>query len=156
MDISNLELYSFLFGLLGTFILTKFWERYFKLGLDDKNKIQALHNNNSYRIGGIINIFFIMVFIFVLDIFKEFPIFIIFFIPLVLTSILEDFFQTVSVKIRFTIIYITAFLLIYYSESYLREIDIGFLKLIFSNVFFYKKKCFNVCCLTRHIFDILT
>ena len=92
MDISNLELYSFLFGLLGTFILTKFWERYFKLGLDDKNKIQALHNNNSYRIGGIINIFFIMVFIFVLDIFKEFPIFIIFFVPLVLTSILEDFF----------------------------------------------------------------
>ena len=38
-------------------------------------------------------------------------------------------------KIRFTIIYITAFLLIYYSESYLREIDTGFLKLIFSNIF---------------------
>ena len=65
MDLSNLELYSFLFGLLGTFVFAKFWDRYIKLGLDEKDKIQALHKNNSYRIGGIINTIFIMMLIFI-------------------------------------------------------------------------------------------
>ena len=135
MALSNLELYSFLFGSLGTLVFTYFWGRYFKLGLDAKDKIQALHNSNSFRIGGIINIIFIIILVFIFDIFNELPIFIIFFTPLILISTWEDFFQTVSVKIRFLIIFFTALVLVYSSESYLRDIDVIFLENIFANTF---------------------
>ena len=74
----SLELYSLLLSFFGISIFTIFWGKYFKVGLDQKDKIQALHNSQSYRIGGIINIIFILILVFIFGIFKKIPTFLYF------------------------------------------------------------------------------
>ena len=98
MQLSNFELYGFISGFLGVYILTNLWAKYLKIGLDSINKKQTIHILDSYRIGGIINILIIILLIYIFTIFDKFPIFLIFFIPLIAVTICEDLFQNISGK----------------------------------------------------------
>ena len=97
----NLELYSLIFGFFGTYLFSKFWIRYFNFGYDSHDKIQTIHVSSALRIGGIINIIFIIFLCNFSNIFKEFPTILIIFIPIIIISTIEDIFQNVPIKVRF-------------------------------------------------------
>ena len=135
MIISYLEIYSLLLGSIGTLIVLKFWENYIRIGYDSKQKIQKLHTNISYRIGGITSIFFIVVLSFFGNFSYSLQIILLVFIPLISVSVIEDLFQNVAIKVRFLFMFITSVLLVYLTDSYFKDTGIEFLNLIFSNIF---------------------
>ena len=121
MIISYFEIYSLLLGSIGTLIVLKFWENYIRIGYDSKQKIQKLHTNISYRIGGITSIFFIVVLSFFGNFSYSLQIILLVFIPLISVSVIEDLFQNVAIKVRFMFMFITSVLLVYLTDSYFTE-----------------------------------
>ncbi len=127
----NLEIYSLMLGFFGTFLFSKFWIKYFNFGYDSCDKIQTTHVSSAIRIGGIINIIFIIFLCYFSNIFKEFPTILLIFIPMIIISTIEDIFQNVSIKGRFLFIFFTSFSLVYFSESALTNIGISIINSMF-------------------------
>ena len=115
-----------------TYIILKIFENISRYALDNKNKIQKFHTTEAYRIGGFIIVFLILINSYFFEIFGSFPIFFIFFLPILLISSIEDLYQNTSVKLRLLAMSISSFLLVMHYEAHLSEVEISFVNTILS------------------------
>ena len=115
-----------------TYITLKIFENISQYALDNKNKIQKFHTTEAYRIGGFIIVLLILINSYFFEIFGSFPIFFIFFLPILLISSIEDIYQNTSVKLRLLAMSISSFLLVMHYEAHLSEVEISFVNTILS------------------------
>lgn len=130
-----------------TIFLIFFWNKNNQLKLISENYtgIQKIHTGSIPRLGGLISYASLFIFSF-LNSQSILIKFLILLLPLVIISLKEDLFHNVSAHFRLSAIFISALLILYFTNIDFPYIEIPFIESILDNSFF--KLFFMALCLT--------